>query len=555
MSVRIFFYLVLKILLITLKSPFFFLLLVLPFGVLAQRADKAFIDSLQTELTHAHQDTTKALILDKLAYNYSTINTDTALQYAAQLLRLSQQLHWEKGIALAYSDYGTNYHCRSNHSAAIEYELKALHIFQASGNKTDMAAVASNLALAYMSLGNYVVSLQYDFMALKIYEAANATFNRAILSENIGSIYLEQKDYSKAMEYYAKALDLYKHANSQTGIARSLGNIAIIEDAKGNFTRALEDHKRALAINKQFGTDYGIQINLANVGYVYTHMHRYDSAIYYTQLALDISKKIDNKNSIAINLGNLGETYFNLATDTTLPQPLSAQRRKAALKQAIQYLEAAALICRETHFAGPLIEINQYLADANALAGDYPKAYRSLREHALLKDSVFSIQNNLKLAELENKRQLEIKDEILTIKDKELQISKLKAKQKQEERVIYIISIGLLLCFIAFILRSLRRHSKRNRMLTREKRQQQQMIREQVEHIKKQSQVLKEISHMQAHDVRGPVASILGLVQLFNYDDLTDPTNKVVIEGIASITQELDKAVKEVIRKENSLSK
>jgi len=63
--------------------------------------------------------------------------------------------------------------------------------------------------------------------------------------------------------------------------------------------------------------------------------------------------------------------------------------------------------------------------------------------------------------------------------------------------------------------------------------------------------VLEEIAEIQSHDVRGPVATILGLVQLFNMEDYYDPANKVVIEGIHKITDELDIAVQEVVEKKN----
>jgi len=54
--------------------------------------------------------------------------------------------------------------------------------------------------------------------------------------------------------------------------------------------------------------------------------------------------------------------------------------------------------------------------------------------------------------------------------------------------------------------------------------------------------------------VRGEVATILGLAQIFNYDEPDDPTNKVVIEGIAQVTEKLDAIVKSTIIKENELS-
>ena len=65
--------------------------------------------------------------------------------------------------------------------------------------------------------------------------------------------------------------------------------------------------------------------------------------------------------------------------------------------------------------------------------------------------------------------------------------------------------------------------------------------------------MLSDIAHIQAHQVRGPVATILGLIQIFNYDDPTDPINKEVMEGLSVVTERLDTVVKEVIYKENKL--
>jgi signal transduction histidine kinase len=65
--------------------------------------------------------------------------------------------------------------------------------------------------------------------------------------------------------------------------------------------------------------------------------------------------------------------------------------------------------------------------------------------------------------------------------------------------------------------------------------------------------VLSDIAHTQAHDVRGPVATILGLLQLFNHDDPTDPINGEVINKLNVATEKLDNVVKEVVYKENRL--
>jgi PAS domain S-box-containing protein len=71
--------------------------------------------------------------------------------------------------------------------------------------------------------------------------------------------------------------------------------------------------------------------------------------------------------------------------------------------------------------------------------------------------------------------------------------------------------------------------------------------------IEEQNSALREIAFIESHKVRGPVATILGLEQFFNYDDLSDPGNKEIMQCIAKLTHELDAIIQEVVRKSNEI--
>jgi PAS domain S-box-containing protein len=71
--------------------------------------------------------------------------------------------------------------------------------------------------------------------------------------------------------------------------------------------------------------------------------------------------------------------------------------------------------------------------------------------------------------------------------------------------------------------------------------------------IEEQNTALREIAFIESHKVRGPVASIMGLEQFFNYDDLSDPANKEIMEGVSKLTKELDAIIREVVSKSNDI--
>lgn len=65
--------------------------------------------------------------------------------------------------------------------------------------------------------------------------------------------------------------------------------------------------------------------------------------------------------------------------------------------------------------------------------------------------------------------------------------------------------------------------------------------------IENQNSALREIAFLQSHRVRRPLANILGLIHVFNQEDLSDPFNKTVLEKLLFSTHELDEVVRSIV--------
>jgi signal transduction histidine kinase len=61
-----------------------------------------------------------------------------------------------------------------------------------------------------------------------------------------------------------------------------------------------------------------------------------------------------------------------------------------------------------------------------------------------------------------------------------------------------------------------------------------------------QKQKLKKIAWVQSHKMRSPVASILGMANLFNYQNPSDPVNTEILNNIKELTLNLDAMIHEV---------
>ncbi|MCF8450279.1 MAG: hypothetical protein K9G49_10460 [Taibaiella sp.] len=62
------------------------------------------------------------------------------------------------------------------------------------------------------------------------------------------------------------------------------------------------------------------------------------------------------------------------------------------------------------------------------------------------------------------------------------------------------------------------------------------------------------LAFIESHKIRGPVATILGLEQFYNYNDPADPVNREMMEGIKLVSHELDDKIREVVRLTNAIN-
>jgi PAS domain-containing protein len=64
--------------------------------------------------------------------------------------------------------------------------------------------------------------------------------------------------------------------------------------------------------------------------------------------------------------------------------------------------------------------------------------------------------------------------------------------------------------------------------------------------IELQNKRLRKIAWVQSHRMRSPVATILGMVEVFNYDDPSDPMNGEIVSNIRDLAITLDERIREI---------
>jgi signal transduction histidine kinase len=69
------------------------------------------------------------------------------------------------------------------------------------------------------------------------------------------------------------------------------------------------------------------------------------------------------------------------------------------------------------------------------------------------------------------------------------------------------------------------------------------------DHVKDQNKRLQEIASISSHEIRRPVATILGLVNLFDQSNLDNPMNREIMNHIDISAKELDSVIHTIVEK------
>lgn len=487
-----------------MKKILLLLCLLIPFLLFAQKKQgEQLVDSLVKALPALSADTIKVKVLYDISSGYRAYNASEGIKFADQALELSTRLHWQKGIAMAYGALGSNYTGKSDYPQALEKLFKALAINETIGN---IKGQAVNLI-------------------------------------NIGVVYMKKGDQNTALNYYYKSKTLYEKLRDNNGISLNLNNISIVYQEQKNYAKALECYELALTIAREEDNKAQISTTLGNIGVVYYFRKEYSRALSVHFAALKISSELGNKGLEADNMGNIGVCYRNIADETSLYEKgdsLIPKGKQANLQLSVDYFTRAINLGTEIGYLDAVQEFYSGLSETYALMGDKDKTLETYKRYVSIKDSIASADISVKIANLEARREMEVKD-------KELEIATLKVANTRIERILYIVGIVLLLAAIVIITRKFNLQKKSNDELSRER-------KKHLQHIRAQEDVLKNFSQVQSHDLRGPVATIIGLAKLYDKENPEDPDNKMIIDDITEVSVKLDKLITNLIKKENKLT-
>lgn len=492
-----------------------FVLLCLPSH--GQDKRKAVLDSLETVLETYDQDTNRILTLIRLGVFWHKTNNTKSSRYATEALELAKKLDFWKGEYRATNLLGTQDIIAGDYTAALNHFLSCLPKAEQLNDKEALALLNANIGMMQMERGEHEESDRYITRALKIVEAEKDDVKMlkraATIYNNRGLRYrrMEPPDYEKAIFNMEKALHIYDSLKVERKIAMVYNNMALIYMDKRDYSEAIRLINKALVLKQKTNDLFGMANSMHNLVEIYIKLKDHPSASSLLQKSLALAEQINAKRLI-------GNAY---ALATTLD---SAQND---YKSAFQHLRTHHRIIDE-------------------LQGE--QKARQIEELRIQYETEKKERENIVLKQLN-----QIQEQENQLQQQEIQLREKEVDEQQRTLVLVIVSLALILVFSIILVFQVRAKSKTNRLLEAANDkiqaindQLEQKVEERTKKLAERNAQLLEYAYLNSHQVRGPLAKILGLVNLAKMDDMEGEQAKMMLDHIQDSAKELDDVIHQI---------
>ncbi|MEQ8573706.1 MAG: hypothetical protein RIB63_06570 [Fulvivirga sp.] len=297
------------------------------------------------------------------------------------------------------------------------------------------------------------------------------------------------------------------------------------------------------------------QGNLSNI---YFLQNKYYKAIEYSMLDLKFSQKKDNKRSVFGLAGILAESYFKLEK----------------IDSTEKYIQRVFKLLPEINEPFFIDNNLAFLLDYYNKTNQYQKLISTTKYFNSIKDSIAKVRLSKDYEIAQSQMALE------KAREKINQLTQINHLENQRRRAIYKYNVALIIGIFAiillaiFIYRNLTQKRMQNLQLERKNTEinnQNEELKSQQETLKTQSDKIAELNtlleqkvnertkelllknkkledyaHYNSHNIRGPLARILGLIHLWETQSIQQSEKEEMLSRIEESAKELDEMVRKV---------
>jgi signal transduction histidine kinase len=212
------------------------------------------------------------------------------------------------------------------------------------------------------------------------------------------------------------------------------------------------------------------------------------------------------------------------------------------------YLKRALVLAREKNSKANEMEASEYLSRYFADIDNLDSSLYYTKEASVLEREIFDSQKSQQIATMQMLYEFEKKEQMLSFKEDQI--------QRQYLAIVGVTIVLVLVTLFGFKLYHLNENNKSARQalqalnleINKLNENLEEKVQQRTEEIRMQNQKLVEYAFFTAHEVRGPLARILGLVELVKVKELNHEREEI-ISRLQVSANELDDIIRQVSRK------
>jgi signal transduction histidine kinase len=365
-------------------------------------------------------------------------NTLIAKNYAWLAYELSEKLNYNDGTLSALYELARNYRLLEQFDSARHYTDAHIAAARKSKNTNHYSKGVYQKGILSLLHGETDTAIVYYRYALSGFTELNKTSYLFAAYNELGSVFQEIARYDSALVYFHKAMDLGEK-NDFNGLSEVYCNIGKIHYTKvvaGKSTDSIQEYNLARGyLNKSLSYIHNHPSNhskteaivYSNLGNISNAENQLDSALMYYALAESIYTELDIETGIYNSYINKGVVYrkqmkydesekFFLSAMTFYDDNklthgkivartnlATVKKMKKEFNEAISIYEECLLLTYESNDRKSRMNTYIQLSEIYKIKQNYENAYRYLGLYLQLKDSIYSIEKDKTIIELQEK--------------------------------------------------------------------------------------------------------------------------------------------------------